>query len=46
MPREPTKEHKEAGEVVPYTPAQMLKRTAAYNVRMAIWGKTMQVGSL
>jgi hypothetical protein len=42
-PRKPLLEHKVDRQVVPYTPAEMLKRTAAYDVKKAIWDKTMEV---
>jgi hypothetical protein len=45
VPKKPPMEHKIAGVMTPYTPAQMLERTAAYEVRKATWEKTMQVGS-
>jgi hypothetical protein len=43
MPDKPSEMHKRAGVRVPYTSAEMKKRTEAYAVRKATWDKTMKV---
>jgi hypothetical protein len=45
-PKQPPLEHKVDGVVVPYTPDEMVVRTAAYKVKKTIWDKTMKVKQL
>ena len=43
MPQEPAKVHFRDKVQVPYTPEEMIARTAAYKVTKATWDKTMKV---
>ena len=45
MPPVPPEVHIRAGEQVPYTPAEIEKRTAAYIVKKATWEKSNKVNS-
>jgi hypothetical protein len=44
-PAEPSEDHIQAGQKVPYTPAEMVKRTEAYKVKLATWEQSNQVNN-
>ena len=42
-PKEPAKVHQRDGVEVPYTPTEMQERNRNYDIKKAIWDKTMKV---